>query len=327
MRRPPGGVGLRRCILGLAALLLAACAAVPPAQEGTPQRDEGDPAAVASSNPFCARTRKLTVREQDRVLQFAGIVRRELERSPGSEVAVIARSGLDLRRFRLRYSHGGILLQSGTAVPWSVRQLYYDCAQGHPRLYDQGLAGYLLAAEAPDLAFVSVVLVPPRKAEALRRTALDTALAARLLAANYSANAYPFSTRYQNCNQWTAELLASAWGDLPDGPRLRERAQEWLAAQGYDPLPVHVGSHLVKLVASLMPLIHVDDHPLDEQPGLAFRFSLPRDIETFVQAQAPEATRIEFCHDHDKVVIRHGWQAMGERCEPAADDRVVPLRS
>ena len=32
-----------------------------------------------------------------------------------------------------------------------------------------------------------------------------------LLGREYSANAYPFSPRYQNCNQWVAELLATAW--------------------------------------------------------------------------------------------------------------------
>ena len=311
----------------LLASLLSGCASTPPTEppaevtRTAPART----ASRASSGPFCGSPRAWTVREQDRVLQFAQVIRDELEQAPDNSVAIIGRSGLDLSRFHLRYSHGGILLKSGTEVPWSVRQLYYDCKLGYPRLYDQGLAGYLLAAEAPDLAFVSVVLLPKQQAALLRETALDTQRIAGLLAGRYSANAYPYSTRYQNCNQWTAELLASAWGQLDDGPRLRERAQAWLGRQGYVPEPVHVGSHLVKFVASLMPLIHLDDHPPDDQLGLAFRFSLPRDIEAFVQARIPEATRIEFCHDHDQVVIRHGWQALGEECRADDNDRLVRI--
>jgi hypothetical protein len=51
----------------------------------------------------------------------------------------------------------------------------------------------------------------PRPA-ALQAAALDTPLALQLLGGSYSANAHAFSTRYQNCNQWVAELLAEAWG-------------------------------------------------------------------------------------------------------------------
>lgn len=315
----------RRYLTPLAVLLLVACAATSPVEEGAKLRAGGEPGAAtrSSSSPFCGGGRELTVAEQDRVLQFADVVRRELAQAPGNEVAIIGRSGMDLNRFQLRYSHGGVLLKSGADVPWSVRQLYYDCAMRRPRLYDQGLAGYLLAAEAPDLAFVSVLLLPAPQAVALRRAALDKAVVTRLLAGAYSANAYPFSTLYQNCNQWTAELLAAAWGALADAHDLREQAQDWLLVQGYDPQPVHVGSHLVKLVASLMPLIHLDDHPPDEQLGLAFRFSLPRDIEAFVQAQVPGTRRVEFCHDRHRAVIRHGWRAMGDECQPAAGDQVV----
>ena len=58
-------------------------------------------------------------------------------------------------------------------------------------------------------------------------THVDEALA--LLAGEYSANAYAYSTRYQNCNQWLVELMASAWG--ADAPR-REDAQRWLRERG-----------------------------------------------------------------------------------------------
>ena len=88
---------------------------------------------------------------------------------------------LSVSRFKLRYSHSGVLLASEDEVPWSVRQLYYDCEQGKPRLFDQGLAGFLLSAEAPDLAYVSVVFLPKAPAGALRATAVARARFAPLL--------------------------------------------------------------------------------------------------------------------------------------------------
>lgn len=193
----------------LAAWLFAAAAAS--AQSGS------------DSTRFCDRPSPLSARQQDRLLQFAAIARRELE-SSGQDVALIARSGIDLSRFDLRYSHAGVSLRASRNAPWSVRQLYFACDEGRPRLYDQGLAGFVLGTDDPVVGYVSIVWLPREQAAALERAALDNARALRLLAADYSANAYPFSVRYQNCNQWVIEMLAGAWGGLDDDPALRARA-------------------------------------------------------------------------------------------------------
>ena len=46
------------------------------------------------------------------------------------------------------------------------------------------------------------------EAAVIEQAALDKNQALQLLGATYSANAYAFSQKYQNCNQWVAELLA-----------------------------------------------------------------------------------------------------------------------
>ena len=61
----------------------------------------------------------------------------------GQAVALVARSGLDLDRFAVRYSHAGVSLRDSPNTPWSVRQLYFACEERAPRLYDQGLAGFV----------------------------------------------------------------------------------------------------------------------------------------------------------------------------------------
>ncbi len=279
--------------------------------------------AGAASGRFCDLQSPLTATQQDRLLSFAAIAKRELE-SSGHRLAIVARSGLNLARFGIRYSHAGISLAASPNGPWSVRQLYYACDEGQPRLYDQGLAGYLFGTDDPSLGYLSVVLLPPPAAAPLERAALDTPRALALLGASYSANAHAFSTRYQNCNQWLIELLAGAWGAGEGG---RESAQRWLAAQGYAPQPVEVNSRALMFAAAFVPWLRTDDHPSEDLQAMRFRTSLPASIDAFVRAQVPGAERIELCHDSAKVVIRRGWRPIADGCVAAEGDRVVALDS
>lgn len=282
-------------------------------------------AAQTSSSggmPFCSTSTPQSAAQSDRVLQFATLIRRALQQQ-GDSVALISRSGLQLQRFQVRYSHSGLLLQGAENSDWSVRQLYFDCEENRPRIFDQGLAGFLMSAETPDLAHVSVVFMPTEKAQALSTRARDAEVVKQLLAKHYSANAYPFSIRYQNCNQWVAELLATAWAPLATGANLRERAQSWLHDTGYQPAPIQIGSHWVKLLGSFLPLVHLDDHPPDAQLGLALQVSMPPDLEAHVRAQAPESQRLEFCHTTTHMVVREGWEPLDASCTPAAGDRVL----
>jgi hypothetical protein len=303
-------------LLGWAALAAIAGCAAP----GT-----GPAIAQVSAARFCDRPQVQDARQQDRILRFAAIVRQELDAS-GEDIALISRSGVDLRDLGIRFSHSGLTIKEGGDVPWSVRQLYYACDEGKPRLYDQGIAGFLFNGDEPAVGYVSIVLMPRKEALELRRVALDKQRALRLLAGRYSANAYPFSTRYQNCNQWVVELLAAAWGALPDGDDLRERAQAWLAANDYAPEPVDLDSHALKFAATFMPLVHLDDHPPEDRYGLRFQVSMPDAIESFLRERMPQSRRIELCHDEHQVVVRHGWRPIADGCREEDGDRVIALR-
>jgi hypothetical protein len=298
---------LTRGVLLLAALCAGACGAQ----------------AASASQRFCDRPLTLSAQQQDRLLQVAAVVRRELE-AAGQAVALISRSGLDLKRFGIRYSHAGLSLKDNE-TPWSVRQLYYACDERRPRLYDQGLAGFLFGTDDPAVGYVSIVWMPAAQAAELERAAQDKARALRLIAGRYSANAYPFSLRYQNCNQWVAEMLATAWGGLADGADLRARAQTWLSSAGYAPPAVEVRSHAAMFAGAFVPLIHYDDHPVDDRYALRFHTSLPQALEDFVRARAPGARRVELCHDATRVVIHEGWDAVPDGCKPRPGDRVIAL--
>jgi hypothetical protein len=262
--------------------------------------------------------------QQDKLFRFGAVIKAELEKS-GQSLALIARSGLDLSRFGWRYSHAGFSLKASQNTPWSVRQLYYACDEQKPRIYDQGMSGFLLGSDTPSIGYVSVVFLPRDEAADLERAALDNRQAIQLLGPTYSANAYPFSARYQNCNQWVMELLASTWGQLDDADDLRSQAQGWLKDKGYTPSVFDVGSRPLMWLGAFIPWLHSDDHPPADIEQAIYRVSMPASIEAFVHLMVPGATRIEFCHTDRHVVIRRGWGLIPEGCQPGEQDSVITL--
>ena len=285
-----------------------------------------EPALAQSSSvstAFCDKSRQTSAAEQDHMLRFAAAVRDALDAS-GSDTFIISRSGLDLSRFHIRYSHSAIMVRSDTGV-WTARQLYYACDEGQPRIYDQGLAGFTQGSDDPALGYISIIVLPADSARAVRQGSQDSATALGLLAATYSANAYAFSIRYQNCNQWLIELLAAAWGDWPDGAVTRAAAQHWLEDAHYDPEPVHVDSPLLMIASLFTPLLHLDDHPKQDRAAMRLQVSLPSTIEAFVKQRLAASERLELCHNAHQIVTHHGWTPIADGCQASADDRVILL--
>jgi hypothetical protein len=213
-----------------------------------------------------------------------------------------------------------------------VRQLYFDCDERRPRLFDQGMAAFVLGGDEPTLGYVSVLLLPPAPAAALESTALDNRQALALLGREYSANAYPFSPRYQNCNQWVAELLATAWGpggatraEMDGAADQRERAQAWLRGEGYEATVFDVGWRALMWAGNFIPWVHGDDHPAEDVEQQIYRVSMPTSIEAFVRRKLPDSERLEFCHTETQVVIRRGWEPIAEGCQAGPGDRVISL--
>jgi hypothetical protein len=282
--------------------------------------------AQAISFEVCDRPKEPSADQRDVMLRFSAIVRSELAASQ-QQVALIARSGLDLSRLHTRYSHEGVALKDQDGRTWSVRELYYSCAEHKPRVFDEGFTGFVMGTDDPDASFVSLVFLPPERAEPLRTTAVDKHHALGVLGASYSANAYPFSTRHQNCNQWVAELLADAWGagDAGSDTDARTRAQAWIRAQGYLPTVFTVSAHPMTWLPDFVPWLANDDHPPEEVEHNRYNVSMPASIETFVQATVPQARRVEICHAGRRVVLHRGWDEIGDGCVPGAGDQTFEL--
>jgi hypothetical protein len=274
----------------------------------------------------CAEPTPLSAAQKDRLFRFAGVIKETLGQT-GETLAIVARSGTDLRRFGLRYSHAGFSLKDSPIGPWSVRQLYYACDEDRPRLFDQGLSGFVLGGSDPALNFFSAVLLPSTESTALARVVSDRPRALSLLGGAYSANAYAWSTRFQNCNQWVAEMLALARPDpgAEAQPPLaaRQQAQRWLRDQGYQPTPISVANPALALASTVFPWVHRSDHPSDDLAQQVFRVSMPASIEAFLRQQHPQARRVEFCQTARHVVVRRGWSPLPADCQPAAGDDVL----
>lgn len=279
-------------------------------------------AGMAASN-FCDRQDKLSAADQDRLLRFAAVVRRELG-DGASGAALISRSGLDLARFHIRYSHAA-LAQRGAAGAWSARQLYFACDESRPRIFDQGVAGFAMGTDDPALGYISIVRLPAEAAAQLQLALIDNQRALALLAERYSANAYAFGLAYQNCNQWVIEMLASAFGALPAQTGLRAQAQAWLRAKGYDPAPVTIDSPFVMMASYAVPLLHLGDHPRADRAARRLQISLPSTVEAFIQQRLPQAERVEICHNAHQIVLHRGWTPVPDGCMAQAGDEVLPL--
>ena len=290
-------------------------------------------AAQAFSFEVCDRPKDPGADQRDVMLRFGALMRDELAVS-AQDVVLIARSGLDLHKLDVRYSHEGVALRDNDGKPWSVRELYYACEDHRPRVFDEGLSGFLMGTDDPETSYISLVFLPPDHAQPLRRTAVDKHHALGVLGASYSANAYPFSTRHQNCNQWVVELLADAWGapdagavtrDADSDADARTRAQRWMRAQGYLPTVFTASAHPMTWLPDLVPWLANDDHPPEEVAHNRYNVSMPASIETFVQARVPGATRIELCHAGRRVVVHRGWDAIADGCVAGPGDRTLEL--
>jgi hypothetical protein len=279
-------------------------------------------AGVSSAN-FCDNQDKLSAGEQDRLLRFAAVVRTELGKTT-DEVALISRSGLDLSRFAIRYSHAALALR-GPDGAWAARQLYFACDEQRPRIFDQGIAGFAMGTDDPAVGYIAIVRLPTGAASTLDLAARDKPRALHLLAGTYSANAYPWSLRYQNCNQWVIEMMASSWGDLPDGADLRARAQDWLRTAGYAPEPVAIASPFTMMASYFVPLVHLNDHPGADRAARRLQVSLPATLESFVRQRYPAAERVELCHNTREIVIHRGWTPVADGCVAGPDDQVLSL--
>ncbi len=199
----------------------------------------------------------MSTEEVSRGMTLAEKVKRRLD-DTGADVVVLARAGQDLGRWRLQWSHLGFAYRDerdGKTV-WRVAHKLNHCGTAHGALYRQGLGEFFLdRPHRYEAAFV--VLNRDAQAELLPLLK-DNFRVATLNTPNYSMVAYPWSTRYQQSNQWAMETLAMA---LEPAASSRTQAQRWLQFKGYQPTTLNIGTFERLGARAGMAHIAFDDHP------------------------------------------------------------------
>ncbi|MFM2121311.1 MAG: hypothetical protein RL722_2779 [Pseudomonadota bacterium] len=178
----------------------------------------------------------------------------------GAQVVVIARRGQNLDEWNLRYSHLGWAYRDEAAKAWRVVHKLNQCGTAEGHVYRQGLAQFFL----DDLyALEAGIEIPTPEVQAVMLRLLQNGSRVTLLQQrHYNMVAYPWSTRYQQSNQWALETLAMA---MEPGVSSRERAQAWLQFKGYQPTVLRVNP--MKRLGARVGTAHIafDDHPNSER--------------------------------------------------------------
>lgn len=150
------------------------------------------------------------------------------------QVALVARVGQDLSKYGLRYSHIAFVHKDAGSGMWRVKHLLNACGTAESALWEEGLANFFL--DDP-FTYDALLLVPsPALQERLQIALRDRQGLHRLHQARYNMLSYPFSTRYQNSNQWVLEVLAAAVAAPSELAQAeRKTAQDWLQRTQYQP--------------------------------------------------------------------------------------------
>jgi hypothetical protein len=91
---------------------------------------------------------------------------------------------------------------------------------------------------------------------------MNPANARRLHESAYNLISHPFSTQYQNSNQWILETLAIGLAEepVPD----RQAAQRWLKARSFEPTGVRIPTLKRSAARLFSPQVHFSDHTFEE---------------------------------------------------------------
>jgi hypothetical protein len=219
-----------------------------------------------------------------KALQLATAVQRKLEES-GAQVALIGRSGQNLEKYGVRYSHFGFVWRDHPKGRWSVIHQLNHCGTADSAIYDQGLGNFFL----DDLwRMEAVVLVPNPETQSRLAALLAKGDHLHLHTSRYNMLAYAFSTRYQNSNQWALEVLAKA--ESRDATiSTRGEAQQWLRLVGYAPQEIRLDA-LTRLGARVTRAnVSFDDHPSDLRWSDRIRTVTVDSVFAFVRKRDAEA--------------------------------------
>ena len=196
----------------------------------------------------------------ERGMNLAATTAKALDAS-GAQVLLLARAGQDLGKYGLKYSHlGFVYRESVDGKPvWRVMHKLNHCGTAEAALYRQGLGEFFL--DNPHRYEAAFVPLAPELQAKLLPVLRDNPRAAALNEPRYNMVAYPWSTKYQQSNQWALETLAAAAANTRD----RDGAQAWLVVKQYQPTVLKLGAFTRLGARATAANIAFDDHPNEKR--------------------------------------------------------------
>jgi hypothetical protein len=185
-------------------------------------------------------------------------VQRALDASK-AQVAMLARVGMDLSEYNIRYTHAGLVYREKPSEPWRIAHLLNGCGTAVSDLWHEGLGNFFL----DDLhSYEALVMLPPNANVEQRLLKALTSTNAMRAVHNpaYSMVAYPFSLKYQNSNDWVLETLAIALS-ADTAITNRTQAQAWLKLAGYEPSEMRITAGKRLGARMFKANVAFDDHP------------------------------------------------------------------
>lgn len=177
-------------------------------------------------------------------------------------VALLARSGTNLDKYGLHYSHVAFVVRDypGQTGKWTVLHLLNECGTSRSSIYTQGLMNFFM-----DNLYrldYQITLLDTATQDRLYQTILSQE-ARKMHDQRYNILAYPFSIRYQNSNQWVLEVIGASMNAGSKSSRVA--VQHDLLRTGYKPSVIPVGA-FSRMGASLASSpVAFDDHPESER--------------------------------------------------------------
>jgi hypothetical protein len=229
----------------------------------------------------------LPAEEIDRAMQLAWKTRETLEAS-GAEVVLLARIGQDLSKYGLRFSHMAFVWRDHPAGRWMTIHMLNACGTADADLHDEGLGNFYAIGLK---SHVGGVLIPSAETQRRLATMFGAGLHWDLYTPKYNMLAYPFSTKYQNSNQWALETLARA---VDGGDRVKDRvsAQQWLKGRGFVPTTVELGTGTRLGARIFRANVAFDDHPLGRRLAGHIDVVTVESVFRFVAQIEPDAKQL-----------------------------------
>lgn len=211
--------------------------------------------------------------------------------STNAKIVLIARIGQDLSKYNLKYSHVAFAYKKPNDDTWQIYHELNSCGSDQSSLYVEGLANFLLDDM---VSYENKIFIPSEELQnkLYDLIVLNPQASKSLHESNYNMVAWPFSTKYQNSNQWVLEVVAKGLSKDKTITN-RKEAQQWLSLMGYQPTTLQVGT-LTRLGGRMFKAnIAFDDHPFNRRMAGQIDTVTVDSLYEFLEAQDPNGKAIE----------------------------------